>query len=377
MSIDHVSRVLIVGGGVGGLSAAISLARQGVAVDLIERNTEWGALGAGLTFNGATARAFRDLGVLEAVLAAGSGHGPTRMCDTQGNVIVDSDPAAEFEPGLPAAGGILRPVLHEILKSAALAHGVVGRVGLSVVALEDRGDTVQVRFSDGSSDSFDLVVGADGLTSTTRALILGPQAPSPWFTGQVCWRAVTPRPPEVRTGELYLGGAHKVGINPISATQMYMFALVHDPANAWVPSEDWPSRLRDVLAGYGGHIGRIRDELDDQRQIIYRPLEGLLVPLPWHRGRAILIGDAVHATTPHIGYGAGLAVEDGIVLAEELASHASVAEALEAFEARRFPRCAAVVNGSLEIGRMEMAGASPMDQRELAQRVTALVHEPI
>jgi 2-polyprenyl-6-methoxyphenol hydroxylase-like FAD-dependent oxidoreductase len=86
----------------------------------------------------------------------------------------------------------------------------------------------------------------------------------------------------------------------------------------------------------------------------YRQLEVLLVPAPWHRGRVVLIGDAAHATTPHLASGAGMAIEDGIVLAEEIGARGTLDEALARFMARRFERCRLVIENSVELGRLEM-----------------------
>jgi 2-polyprenyl-6-methoxyphenol hydroxylase-like FAD-dependent oxidoreductase len=376
MTNHLVNKVLLVGGGIAGLSASIALARRGIEVHLIDRNPEWGALGAGLTFNGATARAFQQLGVLARVLDAGSGHGSSRVCDWQGRILVNSDPNAKFGAGLPAWGGVLRPVLHEILKSTALELGVSAMTGVKLASVDERPNRIEAVLSNGDQDSFDLVIAADGLSSDTRRMIF-PALPTPQFTGQVCWRAIAPRPTEVVCGEVYLGGPHKVGINPISRDLMYMFALVHEPDNPRVEPAEWLSRLREVLTGYGGHISGIRENLNEESSINYRPLESLLLGPPWHKGRIVLIGDAVHATTPHAGYGAGLAIEDGIVLAEELAGAPSLDAALGAFAARRYPRCAAVVNGSLEIGKLEMAGASVDKQRQLLTDIYEEIRVPI
>jgi 2-polyprenyl-6-methoxyphenol hydroxylase-like FAD-dependent oxidoreductase len=374
---DHlVRKVLLVGGGIAGLSASIALAQRGVEVHLIDRNSEWGALGAGLTFNGASARAFQQLGVLSRILEAGSGHGNSKVCDWQGKVLISSDPNAKFGEGLPAWGGILRPALHEILRSAALELGVSAKTGVNVNSFEERSDRIEAALSNGDQDSYDLIVAADGVTSSIRRMLF-PAAPTPQFTGQVCWRAIAPRPKEVLCGEVYLGGPHKVGINPISKDLMYMFVLVHAPDNPRVDPADWLFRLREVLVDYGGHISAIRENLNNDSSINYRPLEGLLLAPPWHKGRIVIIGDAVHATTPHAGYGAGLAVEDGIVLAEELGRPTTLDAALGAFGARRYPRCAAVVNGSLEIGKLEMAGASVEKQRQLLAAIYQEIRAPI
>jgi 2-polyprenyl-6-methoxyphenol hydroxylase-like FAD-dependent oxidoreductase len=129
-----------------------------------------------------------------------------------------------------------------------------------------------------------------------------------------------------------------------------------------------------MMAPFGGVLGEMRERLTSLSIINCRPLESILVPPPWHRGRLVLIGDAVHATTPHLASGAGIAVEDALVLSELLSVQPSVPAALEQFTARRFPRCRTVVENSVSIGAMQLSDASPerlkklMTESELALR---------
>jgi 2-polyprenyl-6-methoxyphenol hydroxylase-like FAD-dependent oxidoreductase len=111
----------------------------------------------------------------------------------------------------------------------------------------------------------------------------------------------------------------------------------------------------------------VRAQIDEGSQIVFRPLEGLLMPQPWSQGRVVLIGDTVHATTPHLASGACIGIEDAIVLAEELARPGDVPAALRAFEARRWERCRMVVENSSRLGEIEMAGVTPGSKDEHAQ----------
>ncbi len=135
--------------------------------------------------------------------------------------------------------------------------------------------------------------------------------------------------------------------------------------------------LAEQLRGFGGALGVIREQLDTSARINYRPLEKLLLPPPWHRGRAILIGDAAHATTPHLASGAGLAVEDALVLGEGLASDAALEDVLRRFTARRYERCRMVVENSVRLGELEMARAPAQEQAELQRASMLALTEPI
>jgi 2-polyprenyl-6-methoxyphenol hydroxylase-like FAD-dependent oxidoreductase len=251
------------------------------------------------------------------------------------------------------------------------------RLGVVVDRLMESADgTVRVRFSDGREDSYDLVVGADGVQSQVRRLLF-PDAPGPRFTGQGCWRVVAPRPPEVVSAEFYLGGPHKVGVNPCSATQLYMFLLNRLAGDFHIAPDEHLRTLQGLMQGYGGRIATIRAQLGPESSIVFRPLESVLVPAPWYRGRTVLIGDAAHATTPHLASGAGMAVEDALVLGDELDVADSVEAALRRFMERRWERCRLVVENSLKIGELEMAGSDPSEQQRLMGESSAALAAPL
>jgi 2-polyprenyl-6-methoxyphenol hydroxylase-like FAD-dependent oxidoreductase len=349
-----IRTALIVGGGVGGMAAAISLKRIGVSVDLIDADPQWRVYGAGISVTGISLRAFDHLGILDQVRARGHVSGGMRGKTMAGQTIVEPPLPLDPQP-VQQGGGIMRPVLHDILSSTVRAEGIDVRLGIKVTTLEQDVSRVAVGFDDGTRKDYDLVVGADGIYSQIRGMIL-PDAPKPRFTGQGCWRVVAKRPPEVDRTEIYFGGPVKLGINPVSKNEMYMFILEHVPDNPFFADDEKVEHVRALLAPFGGVVPAVRDGITDPAQINYRPLEWLLLSKPWHVGRVVLIGDAAHATTPHMASGAGLAAEDGLVLAEVLKLHSNVPEALNAFMNRRFERARLVVENSVMIGDMEMAG---------------------
>jgi 2-polyprenyl-6-methoxyphenol hydroxylase-like FAD-dependent oxidoreductase len=155
---------------------------------------------------------------------------------------------------------------------------------------------------------------------------------------------------------MYLGGPVKLGLNPVSDAQMYLFALEHLPDNPFFARETLVLHFTGLIASFGGAVTAVRESVTQPAQVNYRPLEWILAPDPWYQGQVVLIGDAAHATTPHLASGAGLAAEDGLVLAQELQRHDSIKVALAAFMERRFERARKVVENSVRIGEMEMAG---------------------
>ncbi|WP_428630162.1 FAD-dependent oxidoreductase [Sphingopyxis sp.] len=370
-----IQTVLIVGGGIGGMTAALALARRGVTVTLIDSDPAWRVYGAGITITGMSLRAFDDLGVLDEIRARGFVHDGMRPMKFTGEPLGPPMRAPPGSPPILHGGGIMRPVLHDILSMRVRAAGVAVKLGVTVEAFEQDVSSVNVTLTDGSNARYDLVVGADGIFSKTRDMIF-PDAPKPQFTGQGCWRIVADRPPEIDRAEIYFGGPMKLGMSPISQDQMYVFLLEHVPGNPWFAPETHVAHMAELMALFGGNVPAVREALGEDSQIVYRPLEWLLLPDPWYQGRIVLIGDAAHATTPHMASGAGLAVEDGLVLAEELTGNDDVAAALSAFMDRRFERAKLVVETSVRQGEMEIANADRMQQTGLLMTATKALAQP-
>jgi 2-polyprenyl-6-methoxyphenol hydroxylase-like FAD-dependent oxidoreductase len=368
-------RVLIAGGGIAGMSAAISLQRAGLPVEIVEADPLWRSSGAGLTINAPSLRAFAALGILERVKAEGHCHGGSRFCNAAGDVISEP-PAHQMSADIPTGAGILRPILHKILADATRASGATVRLGLSVTAIEQTGAGIRATFSDGSQDDYAVAIVADGLHSTIRSAIF-PESPAPLFNGQGCWRAVFPRASDITTGTVFVGLDHRAGLNPVSDEEMYLFLLQSVPDNRRMQEAQWPQLLAAELGEFGGILARLRETLGPDSRINYRPLENLLLPKPWHRGRVLLIGDAAHATTPHLAYGAGLAVEDGLVLGELAQTGAAIPEIFERFMDRRFERCRMVVEGSRHLGELELRGAPASEHRAAFAEATEYLWQPI
>lgn len=370
-----IRNALVIGGGIAGMSATLVLSRLGIAVDVIDRDPAWRVYGAGISITGPSMRVFQQLGILEDFRRVGYCASSVRLFTPTGHPIgeVTSPPVA---PGLPADGGIMRPVLHEILASRTRTAAANVRLGVMVDAIKQDAEGVDVTFSDGSQGRYDLLIGADGIYSRTRGLLF-PDAPKPRFTGQACWRVTTARPDNVTGVEMYLGAPIKAGVNPCSPDQMYLFALETIAPNTRHDEADLPGLLRQRLAGFAGSIGYVRDAITDQSVVNFRPLEALLLPGPWHTGRAILIGDAAHATTPHLASGAGMAMEDAVVLGDELAKNDSLGAAFAGFMARRADRAALVVNNSIRLGEIEQSGVHSDEHPRLMNSTMAALAQPL
>ncbi len=354
----EVQKILIVGGGIAGMAAAIRLGEGGAQVELIDLDPEWRVYGAGITITGPTLRAYKRLGLIEAIKAEGAITSGSRIFRFDGLHLSDLDEPA-LEEGLPATGGIMRPILHRIMQSRVRALGTSVRLGLSVSALQNQGEGVEVIFSDGSAGRYDLVIGADSINSSIRALAF-PHMGDAVHTGQGCWRISIARPPGLDRGEMYFGHKFPAGITPCGQDKVYLWMLTpHERRKSHFDDDELFDTMKANLAPFGGSAGWIGKNMRRDDWINYRPLFAALQPGPWFNGRIVLVGDAVHATTPHLASGAGIAVESALVLADELAKADSLAAGLQAYQDRRFERCRDVVETSVAVGKLQLEGGSP------------------
>ena len=199
----------------------------------------------------------------------------------------------------------------------------------------------------------DLIVGADGIRSSVRALLGITTTPQP--SGMSIWRVVAHRPAEMDCAELYYGGPrYNAGYSPISADQCYAYVLDVDGTQRDFGDAPAWQLMYERSAGYGGTWGKIRETIGPDSNVSHTRIEWLLLPDPWYRGRAIVIGDAAHACPPLIAQGAAMCAEDAVVLAELVTGDLRLAAALPAFMARRMPRVEIVVRNSMQLVRYEM-----------------------
>lgn len=374
--MNAVNKVLVVGGGIGGLCAAIALRRKGIEVNLIELKAEWTVYGVGIIQQSNVVREMAQLGVLDGYLDAAFAFEDVTINTTDGQQLVRIPGQRLAGPEYPANVGISRLALHQVLSETAIELGASVRLGLSVETLTEAGEGVDVLFTDGSRGRYDLVVGADGLFSKVRSLLFGDKY-QPRFTGQSVWRYNFPRPIEIDHLATYQGPAGNAGLVPLADNLMYMYVTSHEPGNPRMDMDSLAAEMRKRLSGFTGLIGELREQISESSQVVYKPLEVVFVSEPWYRGRVLLIGDAAHAATPHLGQGAGMAIEDAVVLGEELTAGGSVEQQLQRFMARRYERCKYIAESSILAGDKEIAHDHTFDRIGLVKQMLQVTAEPI
>ncbi|HET9563800.1 MAG TPA: FAD-dependent monooxygenase [Mycobacterium sp.] len=192
-----------------------------------------------------------------------------------------------------------------------------------------------VEFDDGSISRYDLVVGADGIHSQVRELVVGAAVVRP--VGQLAWRFVTKCPPAVTTWTVLFGRRVSFLAVPIGRGKVYCYCDALTNSAPGQEADDVIGQLARLLAGFTGPVQAILDALGPNGAVYVSPIEEVILD-EWARGSVLLIGDAAHATSPNMAQGAAMALEDGLVLAECLAAAGGVPEALVRFQARRRPR---------------------------------------
>jgi 2-polyprenyl-6-methoxyphenol hydroxylase-like FAD-dependent oxidoreductase len=353
-----LGNVLIVGGGIAGMTLAIELGRAGIRAEIVEINPQWTVPGVGLSLQGSALRALGAVGVLERCIKSGFGYSCLKVCDGDGNVTKTVEFPRLSGPDNPAALGIMRQALHSVLQETLAEAKVPARCGVTVSSLTQHREKVVVEFTDHTRGTYELVVGADGANSKIRDTVFGPQF-RPRYAGQAVWRATVGRPADIEARYNFYGRRHKAGFNPVSAKQMYVYLAQNLPEFVRLPDGQLPEAMRGQLADFRGLVAAVREEITDPQQIVYRPISWLLLPPPWYRGRVVLLGDAAHTTTPNMAAGAGIAIEDSVVLASLLKTDQLLPRVLESFMARRYERCRMVVENSRQLGAWEREPNAP------------------
>lgn len=347
----RVQNVLVVGAGIGGQSVAIGLKKAGFNVDVVEIHKEFNVYGVGIIQQANALRALDAIGVADEAIRRGSPYGKVKLCLPHGVQIGEAGtpPIGRF----PSHNGISRKILHEVLLEEAQKVGLNYRMGLSVESIDNQADAAHVTFTDGTSATYDIVIAADGVNSKVRKLIFGDFKPK--YVGLSVWRYAFKRPENLDTGYIFFNKKHKLGVIPMTAETCYIFVNSAEGDNPMIPEDQLVEKLKSYMSAYPlPMVQELIPQVTEAKLVNYRTLETLHMPAPWYKNRVVVLGDAAHTTIPQLGSGAALAIEDAVVLVEELQKEGSVEETFERYMTRRYNRCKMVVDVSETLGAWEL-----------------------
>ena len=343
-----VQKPMIIGAGIGGLCTAIALrAAAGIPAVVYERAERLEAVGAGLTLWANAVYALRMLGVADQVIAAGSTIEHATSYTPDGRTL-KALKHGELEErfGEPTVA-IHRAALHRVLREALPDDAVV--LGKSLRSYNQDRETVTACFDDGTSVIGDLLIGADGIHSAVRRQML-PQI-ALRYAGYTAWRGVVDEPDVAlgSTSETW-GPGSRFGIVPVSQNQVYWFAAANAAEGVVQTLEERKQELLRRFAGWHEPVMRLI-ESTPAAHILRNDIYDIKPFQPWSQGRAVLLGDSAHPTTPNMGQGACMAIESAVVLGRALAD-ADLHAALQRYEEDRRERTAWITNTSWQAGKL-------------------------
>lgn len=365
---------LIAGGGIAGPVTAMALRKAGIEATVHEAYpTTTDGVGGTLSVAANGLAALELLGVREAVEAVGQPI-PRTVLSMRGKA-VELPQLTDVAPPRQ----VHRNELHRILHEAASAQGVRIEHGKRLASVEEDTDGVTARFADGTTATADILVGADGVHSTVRTLI-DPAAPGPAYTGILGFESVVDRPVPADPGVMHFSfgtrayclywktpdGRTRWGMNLPRTTPLRL-----TEARA-VPVEDWLRVLRETY-GEDDPAGDLVRHIDPAALHVTGAIH-LMPSVPrWHRGRMVLVGDAVHAPSNSSGQGASLAVESGIELARCLRDLPTPHDAFAGYERRRRPRVEKIAAQARKVNQVKAPGPVMSTVLPLMMRLLAKV----
>lgn len=346
-------QAIVVGAGVGGLAAGVALSRFGINAVVLERLAEFRQIqvGGGLHMWPNAMKVHRQLGLEDRIREIGAQVERLYMRTWRGKVLVEA-PVGEIgrEVGAPAIG-VRRTELQSVL-AEALPDGVL-QLGSELTHFDQDADGVTVTLADGRTERGDVLIGADGIRSVVREQ-LHHEGVEPRYSGYTSYIGSTvfahpAAPPEILT--ITFGPAARFVCYSTGHGRMSFIANLNSPPGAADPPEGRKAALIEAYRGWGDPVEPLIAATDEEK-IAHMDLADR-EPLPrWGDGRVTLLGDAAHAMVPDVAQGACMAIEDSLVLAKSLSSHADVRDALRAYEAERQPRTSAVQKQARFAGRM-------------------------
>lgn len=341
-------RFTIVGGGIAGLTTAIALQKMGIRATVFEAAPAVKAVGAGLALAANAVKAFQKLGIAGAVLPAGRVLDAFAILDEQGRTITRTDSRAVSQKYGTDNFTIHRAALHQALLDQLAGNPIV--LGKRAISVDQSKEGCLIYFDDGTVHRTDYLIVADGIHSAIRKQLL-PDA-QPRYAGYTAWRSVVDSTGLNLTEATETWGLRgRVGIVPLANHKIYWFATTNAPAN---DPRFRAFNVQDLLERFGHYHAPIPEIISRTREadLLWNDILDLKPLSRYAFNNVVLLGDAAHATTPNMGQGACQAIEDAVVLADELATNNRATDAFRRFEQRRLKRTRYIIENSRRIGQV-------------------------
>ena len=343
--MNRKPKAIIVGAGIGGITAAIALRQSGIEAAVYERAPELKEIGAGIALASNAMKVLSQLGLSDRVAGQGIPLANGDIRTWKGEVIVRGS-------AVPLVSVCVHRVdLLGVLVEAWGADHI--NVGYECTGFEHHNDAVGVRFSNGEDVEGDFLIGADGIQSVVRAQIHGPERPR--YAGYTAWRAVATIEMEPKISESW-GHGRRFGIVPIGNGRVYWYATKNALEGELESANRRKQELRKLFQGWHQPIESLIDATDSDLILRNDVYDRVPLKVAWGEGLVTLLGDAAHPTTPNLGQGACQAIEDGIVLAGIFRASANIVAALRKYEEQRRARTAYITNLSWRLGKMSQWG---------------------
>jgi FAD-dependent urate hydroxylase len=346
----NLGRVAVVGGGIGGLCTAVALQKEGIETVVFERSAELKPVGAGLGLGNNAIRALTKLGLEQQIIEAGRILEAMTIFNKNGKQLSKMDTTYISERFGTDNVTIHRAALQEILIRNLRENTVLTRK--KCVDFMQNEHEVRLVFEDGTEETFDYVIAADGIHSVFRQKLVAHSQPR--YAGYTCWRGVadaTQLNLHQNVASETWGPNGRFGIVPLADNQVYWFACVNAPFKDSATANYGKNEIYSIFKNYHDPIPELI-HITKENDIIHNDIIDIAPIKQFAFGRVLLTGDAAHATTPNMGQGAGQAIEDAIYLASCLSKCSTVEDAFMLFEKLRVKRTAKIITMSRRIGQV-------------------------
>ena len=340
-------KITIIGGGIAGLTTAIALNKMGIEADIFEAAPTIKAIGAGLILAANAMQGYQKLGISAEIIKKGRLATSFIIYDQNGRIVTKTDSQANTEKYGADNFTIHRANLHQLLLSKINKNHLF--TNKKALKIEQINSKIIVHFQDNTHHETDYLIVSDGINSAIRKQLMPNSEPR--YAGYTCWRAVIDNTKLKLTETSETWGVNgRIGLVPLADNKIYWFACINAPQNDPKMKAFKVADLQAAFKDYHDPIPSVLAETKDEN-LLWNDIIDLKPINKYAFENIVLIGDAAHATTPNMGQGACQAIEDAVVLADEMNKNKDFNQAFKAFEKRRIKRTHFIVNTSWSLGK--------------------------